>query len=223
MKILMLLASFIMLAQSGIAEADPVLCGAVDVTVTADDASIANAVCSVSERAMFQFRACNLGPFPEPLRVDIVGSLSANCVGLYHCNQNWVELLEPSSMQALRQGDGVFGFLTEEEYFRSIVVHELAHAAFDAVPCPYEGCVVANEYIAYAMQVMSLSPDYRKLFEERSGLDRRVSVVEFSRLMLDLAPERFGARAWAHLQQRDDPCGYIGAIVNGSVLLDHER
>ena len=223
MRKVLLAASAFLICLSGQSWADIVRCTDIDVTVNSDSVALAQEVCTAAVQAQTQFQQCNLGSTSNPLRVDIVETLPDSCVGLYHCQQDWIELLAPSLMQTLRKEDGAFHFLSETAYFRSVVVHELAHAAFDKERCPFDGCVVGNEYVAYAMQVMSLSADDRSAFEVHAGLNRRVSVVELTRLLLDLAPERFAARAWTHLQQRDDPCGYIGEIVSGAVLLDRER
>lgn len=215
------IGSLIVFAQPGLAEV--LRCPTSEVIVRSRIADVSDLICSASERAAVQFQHCNLPPLNGPIRIDVTDVLPADCVGLYHCHQNWIEVLPPSAMRDLQKPEGNLAFLSEADYFQSVVVHELAHAAFDTVKCPFDSCVVANEYVAYTMQVMSLTDSARITFAENAGLDRRVSVVELSRLLLDLAPERFAARAWAHLQQRDDPCGFIGQIIGGSIVLDRER
>jgi len=102
-------------------------------------------------------------------------------------------------------------------------VHELTHAASDVVPRPFENCVATDEYIAYAMQVMSLTPEARAVFEARTRYDRKISRDELSPMILYMAPDLFTRKAWNHFSQRDDPCGFIRQLADKTILLDRER
>ena len=189
-------------------------------SVQSDDAQIA---CEAVKQALVLFEQCNIPYPPRQLRIDIVDELEPGCVALYHCHEDWIEVLTPFVMDVRRSPDGVFAFMAIDEYFQSVIVHELAHSAFDAVPCPFETCVVADEYVAYAMQIMSMQPDARRSFEDASGLGRKVSRDELNAMTLFMAPDLFARKTWAHLSQRSDRCGFIGKIMDGIVVLDRER
>ena len=126
-------------------------------------------------------------------------------------------------MQVRREEGDAFSHLGLEEYFHSVVVHELTHAAADGMPCPYQACVAAAEYIAYVLQVMSLDPDEQAAFEANSAINRRISTDELSPIILYMAPDLFSQKALAHFSQRDDPCGYIGQLVDGAIIINTER
>jgi hypothetical protein len=126
-------------------------------------------------------------------------------------------------MEPRRTPGGAFTFLGRDDYYQSVIVHELAHVAFDDVPCPFEACMASNEYVAYAMQVMSLSPAAQGQFASNSGLNRHVSRDKLSAIILLMAPGRFAQKVWAHLSQQNDPCAFIGQIMEGTILLDRER
>ena len=183
----------------------------------------AQAVCDAVEQAGALFEQCNVPKISRPITITIVDDLKEGCVAVFHCGENSIEVLPPLLMQAKRDPEGAFADLAIEEYFGSVVVHELTHAANENMPCPFKSCVTADEYIAYSMQVMSLEAQSQKLFEARSGLDRRVSSDELSPIMLYMAPGLFAQKAWAHLSQRDDACHYIGQLVEGHILLDRDR
>ena len=203
--------------------ADTISCGQSDIQVRADHPADAELTCDAVRRAEVLFAHCNMPPFKHPLRVEIVRDLKPRCVAIYHCGESWIEVLEPRLMEERRSAEGAFGFQSTSDYFQSVLVHELAHATFDNVPCPFEACIVANEYVAYALQVMSLTPEAQALFARNSGLDRRVSRDELNAVILFMAPGRFAQLAWAHVLQRGDACGFIGQIMDGTVLLDRER
>lgn len=198
-------------------------CAKSNVTVDASDATLSEMTCKAAEHATLLFERCNVPSLSGSVHINIVDNLELGCVALYHCGEDWVEVLAPSSIAAIRDPDGAFGFLRMEEYFRSVIVHELAHAAFDSVACPFASCVTGNEYVAYNMQVMSMTPQAQSKFAEIAGLDRKISRDELSPANLFMAPNLFAQKAWTHLSQRDDSCEFIGQITDGTVLLDREH
>ena len=203
--------------------AETFLCEGTNVSVHPHQSAYADMTCEAVKRAEAVFDQCNLPPFSDPIRIEFVSELEPGCVALYHCGEHWIEVLEPPLMDTRRSSEGAFAFLAIEDYFQSVIVHELAHTTFDDVPCPFEACITANEYVAYAMQVMSLTPGAQTEFAANSELDRRVSRDELSLILLFMAPGRFAQKAWAHLSQRDDPCAFVGHIMDGTALLDRER
>jgi hypothetical protein len=70
---------------------------------------------------------------------------------------------------------------------------------------------------------MSLDPDERAAFQANSAINRRISIDELSPIILYMAPDLFSQKPWAHFSQRDDPCGYIGQLVDGTIIIDTER
>lgn len=200
--------------------ADTRLCDAADVSVTAENTEYAALVCNVVTAAADQFPSCALPALADNLRIDVVDALRAGCFGLYHCDENRVEVLAPPSLEPFRDPIAVFAHLSTEAYFQSIVMHELAHAATDGMPCSFDGCVVEVEYIAHVMQVMSLEPDALRIFEQELEMDQPVSTDTLNPLILFLVPEVFAQNAWKHFNQQDDPCGFIGQLVSGQVLID---
>ena len=183
----------------------------------------AKLVCSSVEVAVSLFDQCNMPLLSSPLKIQLVDNLDGGCVGLYHCGQDLIEVLEPSLMASKRDPDGAFAFLPVTEFFRSTIVHEFAHAVTHRSPCPFGTCLIRDEYVAYAMQVMSLTMEQQAQFAAIAGLDRKISRDELSIIGLFMAPHLFSQLVWTHLTQRDDPCRFIGQLSKGEVLLDRER
>jgi hypothetical protein len=192
------------------------------VHVEATRSEDADRVCEAVQVAQSVFDGCGLPGVPSGLRINVVENLRHGCVALYHCGENWIETLAPDAMQKRRLPGSAFEWLDIEDYFRSVVVHELAHAVFDELPCPFEACVAAAEYISYALQVMSLTPKQQKTFEERAALDRKISRDELNAMYLFMAPSKFAQKAWTHVSQREDPCAFLGQVIDGTVLFDRE-
>ena len=200
-----------------------VICDGTVVTVNTTDEDVAEMVCQSAVRAETLFEQCNVPKLEKPVQIDIVDKLMPRCVAVYHCGEELIEVLTPALMDAKREEKGAFSFLPIESYFRSVIIHELVHAAFDSVPCPFASCTVGNEYVAYSIQVESLTPEEQQRFEDSAAIDRKVFRDELNIMIYELAPHRFAQKAWVHFTQRDDPCGFVGQITEGTVLLDYER
>lgn len=206
------------------AQPQPLQCDGSTAAVIAERPDDAALACKALTRAHALFGACNIPPITRPLNIDVTDDIDTGCFGLYHCGDNRIELLTPAAMATKRGPDSIFADLPLDRFFQSIVVHELTHAALDDAPCPFAGCLVGHEYVAYVMQIMSLTPEQRRRLEERADLvGRRISRDELSSTMYFMAPERFAVKAWMHFTQRADPCGFLGQIVEGTVVLQRER
>ncbi|MCK8464786.1 hypothetical protein MUY35_13090 [Aliiroseovarius sp. S1339] len=205
------------------AAAETTLCKNVNVAVSANDKKIVETVCDTAHRAARLFSQCHLPALAETIQIDVVSVLPDGCNAQYHCGKNRIEVLSPEIMRRHRNKDGAFGFLTDDAFYQSVIVHELTHASFDKVPCPFNTCIVTDEYVAYAMQIMSLSVDAQEVFRAKSDLDHQVSRDELSEILLFLSPDRFAQKTWAHLSQRPDACAFIHKLTGGAVYLDHER
>ncbi len=216
-------ATAVLMLLSWPAQAEPVSCDGSDVTVYGARPQDAQLVCAAVARAKQTFESCNVPPITRPLRIDIVETLKANCFGQYHCGEDWIELLSPSAMKAKHLPGSIYADLPDDAFFQSILVHELTHAAIKDVPCPFDNCLIANEYLAYVMQIRSLSPEAQLLFLKGADLDSKISRDELNQMIYFMAPDIFARKSWLHFTQREDPCGFIGQIVEGTVLLDYER
>lgn len=197
-------------------------CETVPITVETDSDDLAQRICRVAERAIAANTACNV-PLTRPIEIATLESLSANCIGLYHCGEDRIEVLTPEAMTALRDRTGLFSALPDDIYYDSVIAHELVHAAYDAVPCPFDACIATSEYLSYALQIRSLPTDLRADLEAAADLNRRVARDELNMMFLFMAPNKFAAKAWTHFSQRPDPCAYAGQIMNGSIFFDFEH
>ena len=176
-------------ALSCAVSAETLTCDGGQVTVSYQNAWNGELVCDAVAEAVTLFAQCNVPQITRPLKIEIVDDVVAGCAAVYHCGEDYIEILSPALMQENRDPDGAFIDLTADDYFSSVVVHELAHAANDGMPCPYEACVAADEYIAYSMQIMSMDPDAQTTFEARAGLDRKISADELNPIILYMAPQ----------------------------------
>lgn len=85
-----------------------------------------------------------------------------DCHDLYYCGKYHIELLTEERLQEKQSEIELFSKLSPKVYYDSILVHELAHAAYDTVECPFGDTYTAtSEYLAYALQLRFLSDEDR--------------------------------------------------------------
>lgn len=204
------------------AAAQTVNCPDAPVRVTGDDPGLTQRSCVTAGRMQKLLRNCELPGFDASIDIEIVEDIDAPCLARFHCGEARIEILSLAEMERRWNPLGAFGFLDVEAYFHSVLVHEMAHAIYDLVPCPVEDCVASTEYLAYALQVLSLDLDARQIFADRAGIVAPITGDELNAILLYVAPERFAQKVWAHLNQQEDRCAYLGRIARGEVFFDFD-
>jgi hypothetical protein len=197
-------------------------CEGVDASIETEDGELAGRLCALVEESVASLAESRLS-VPLPLRIEVKPNLETGCLGVYHCGTSQIDLFDPGSFAQAGADQGPFAGIPTERYYDSIVTHELAHAAYDDRNCPLSTCPVNQEFIAYAMQVRSLSDADRATFEASGVIEPSDARSYLSSVMLAMSPERFASAAWWHFSRQEEPCDYVGAILSGDVLLDRER
>lgn len=206
------------------ATAEPLICDEAPLEVHAADPALAERTCEAAARVLPLLAECGV-VLARAQTIEIRDAIpgAPDCMGVYHCDADRIELLAPEAMDRLRRQDGAFHALSTPAFFESVLAHELAHAAYDPVPCPFSDCLVTSEYVAYAMQVRSLPSADRAIFETALNLEERVSRYEFSSVGLLMAPDSFARDVWVHFSQREDGCAYVADMMRAEFHLDSPR
>lgn len=111
-----------------------------------------------------------------------------------------------------------FGLPMSAELYRSVVVHEAAHAIAADHFRPERPDVVAHEYLAYTAQIDSLPPALRdRALADASG-DAPVALARFNVFVLGMNPDRFAALAWRHWSEPGNGTVFVQALLAGEVL-----
>ncbi|NNF23973.1 MAG: hypothetical protein HKN63_04115 [Rhodobacteraceae bacterium] len=204
--------------------AEPTLCPAPDpaavaaISVDAPDPALVERICRVAQTAVEELAACNV-VVARPVTIRINDDLPPGCVGQYHCGEGLIEVLSPEFLKERELYDSAFHQLDPKAYFDSIITHELTHAAYDNTFCPFGTCPVTAEFLAYSMQVRSLSEADRLRFLD--GMPRtRVETPADLALVLMMAPGKFAQLAWEFYSRPGKGCDYVGKVMAGDVLLD---
>ncbi|WP_157771549.1 DUF6639 family protein [Thioclava nitratireducens] len=211
----------LLVATASIAGAENTLCQTAALTVEGGTPVARDRICRIAAREIPKLAACNV-MVPEGLTIRFDETLPEDCIGLFHCGEAFVRLLPPDLMAESRKPERAFSGVPDDLYFDSVVVHELTHAAYDKVECPFSDCSATAEYAAYAMQVRSMPIAGREAFEAAAVVDHRITREELNATYYTLSPDRFAQKAWLHFIQREDGCDHMGQIMGGAVFFDEE-
>ena len=212
----------LLVATPSLAGEGETLCRTADVVVMGGTLASRDRICEIAAREIPKLATCNVA-VPDGIKMKFEDAFPESCVGIFHCGEDLIGLLPPDLMAKHREPDRAFVNVPDDVFFDSVVVHELTHAAYDRVECPFADCVATAEYAAYTMQVRSLSTDAREAFEATSTFDEKVARDELSAIYHAFAPDRFAQKAWLHFTQRDDGCELIKQIMDGAVFFDREH
>ena len=205
---------------SGRALADPTACdnGVVSVE-TSNHPELFQQTCNSADKALTLFKSCNL---PEPPVTSIVpaDTLPPSCLALYHCAEDYIEMLTPDALARVMQSEWILSVLQPDALYDSLVVHELAHAVLKGFPCPYGDCMASAEYFAFSLQFMSLEEQDRARIEAKTIVASPVRDEEIDAFLFLVSPSLFAAKTWSHLQQQTDSCGFLRDIAAGTRNFD---
>lgn len=183
---------------------------------------LASLMCEAAETAARELAACNL-PLKAPVEIAISRDLEAkSCVGLYHCREDRIEVLPPDILETATRDTSLLYGLDARTYFKSVIFHELVHAAYDGTPCPFdELCRATTEYLAYSLQIRALDDAARADMGLAKIPADPIHNDEINTMILFLAPDTFAAKSYVHLMQRPDPCAFVAKVAAGEVYFDY--
>ncbi|GAB5510039.1 MAG: hypothetical protein Rhims3KO_14400 [Hyphomicrobiales bacterium] len=194
-------------------------CSSDSFSVTSEQ-DLAPQICAMAADARAELSTCGID-LDHSIEIEIVNALPIGCVGQYHCDEARITLLSMDAMQRQLEEGHPFSTVEPAAYFYSVLVHEIAHASMDGMPCPFSSCVSGQEYVAYAMQMRSLTIEARQQLLTRPDFNRPIETEEINPIIAQLAPDIFMQKAWLHFSQQEDPCGFIGQVVSGDFLFDN--
>lgn len=199
----------------GVVLAETFTCPGQDITVDASSTALANKVCSVAAKSRALLASCHLRQ-TEPFLIEVIHRLPPGfeeCFGVYHCNNDLVQVLDPDALSDASRRTGTFGSLPADVLFDSLLVHEISHVyAYQSRLGPPQ-TIAEVEYIAYAMQLESLPAAARDTLLTDYPVVPPVSLMELNDIILSFSPEVFAVKAWTHFRTEGNGCGFIRSIL----------
>lgn len=190
------------------------------VVVTAANSTDAGSACAAAADA-FVFLDANGLSTAEPIHVHVVSRLPDekldDALGCYDHRDRQIHVLDLASCR--RKGK-ILGQPADEELHRSVIVHEVAHAAAAARFAVARPALAAQEYIACVAQLAVLAPATRERILERYPGTGFETTAQISSSIFLIEPNYFAAQAWRHFVKPENGATFIRRLLAGELPLD---
>ena len=107
--------------------------------------------------------------------------------------------------------------------YESVIVHEVSHAIVEQNLAYRPSSRVVHEYIAYAAQLSTMTPDLRRDILRRYQRPGYADVDEMSWVYYELDPSGFGVKVYRHFLTLTDPGRFLHDLLDGTIRPPAER
>lgn len=189
------------------------------VLVDTEDRELHGRICKTVESALPRLAECKL-TLVDPILISFteqldLGSPELVCFGRYHLRKDRIELLKPTAFERSHSSSKLWAPIPMSEHFDSVVVHEFTHALLDQATLKEQTCRADDEYIAYAMQMASLSESTRVALIASVAVSAPTSTEEINSTILNISPVAFAIKSWLHFSQPENGCDFVEKIIRG--------
>lgn len=190
-------------------------CAEAAVHVTGASATERRLACSAASEALQLLGQCQISPRTPP-HVEILNEvrqpLGRPIFGLFDTKRGRVAITRFANVSGLVKGTP-YDALPQEEFYKSMIVHEVVHAVMHQNLKRPATSLAAYEYPAYALQIASLSPSTRQEFLRSFGQIEIGPDSIFSDALLHFDPFFFAARAYQHYRTSVNGCTHLSALL----------
>jgi hypothetical protein len=141
-------------------------------------------------------------------------------IGAYDAANRRVDMLTLKQSRRLCEMLSPFDISMNESLYISFAAHEFAHAIAGQNFTYSQPSILAQEYIAYVVQIETMDKDLREKILRRYSVPAFASADEMSMLYYELNPSAFGVKSYRHFKGLDDPGGYLDKLLSGMVRPD---
>lgn len=195
-------------------------CVKTDVHVNAGSRKDALLACTSARRTLRHLGRIGV-VLRNQLAIDIVpGSSLAGGMqsyGRFDPDANRVSVARPADIGKLRREQDPYSALPPRALFRSVLAHELVHAALQSNDLPMSRDRIAQEYMAYAIEIQLMGPRSRRAFLRAAPVVVSNDLGQFTELGLAFAPQAFGAAAYRHYSGVRDRPAFLAGVLQGSI------
>jgi hypothetical protein len=204
------------LALAGPAAAQVTDCAEGQVSIGGAPPALAADLCRMSHDALSAMTACALQQ-SRPIHVDVVDEVPhpfATCLAAFDCDYDRVRIVIRDDYAGLVEPEDPYAQVPPEVLMRALLTHELAHALVFQTAAGREVALTDHEYIAAAMELEQMPPEWRALILDSAGFtapaEGRINIWIYR-----MSPRRFAANAWLHFSQPGNGCALVDDLVGG--------
>jgi uncharacterized protein DUF6639 len=177
-------------------------------------------ICAAVERTTGLFRQCGFMEFPR-IRVQVetepVNVCGVDAFGSFDAERQTIRITDAATCKKLANLNAAYAPLPSDEFYQSIVVHEVAHHFFRSHMNGKKASHATHEYVAYAMQIASMPLQIRNQFLNSFQREPAEDLNPFVDMLLLMSPVYFGVLAYDHFSAPGNGCRVLQEIVRGEI------
>ncbi len=209
-----------LVAGAGIAYGANQRCPGTTVIVRSGEPRDVASVCRAATIATKLLSRCGIERNLD-LGVTLIDEVRHPCgvavLGQYLTKQDMIELTTFSGCVDALAPDNAYRQLPQREAWRSLAVHEITHGIVSRAARAKDLAPMAQEYVAYAIQISSLSADSRRKLLEAMPGRAPSDTTSFNELYHAIDPLRFGVNAYRHYSAMPDGCAFLNQLMRGEI------
>jgi len=193
-------------------------CAGIELRIDGANEKEAELICRGTKGAIDFLRKCEMG-FEGQLFFDVVSQDSekceANSYAAFDVRSRKIILANLETCSRMFNHSRFSKSVNVEDYFSSIVAHEVTHPIIDPVLGDVPHRQLVHEYAAYTAQFSQLSPQILAEINAGSKTLRHVALSDLSAVIYHMAPETFGMMAFSHFLGPDGGCQTLASLLTG--------
>jgi hypothetical protein len=197
-------------------------CAMTRTVVEAADSATIDAVCDAAVTAVATLAQCGIRD-GKGLRVVIhEGSVSLwelPVFGAFEIASRTLHITHIAEAETLMKGHTALRELDRSTFYKSIIVHEMAHAIVHDWLAGRPTNILVAEYAAFAAQFVAMPADMRENLLAHYPASASVTLDDFRLIVLILDPFSYGAMTYQHFSHLADGCRWLKELLEGSVGL----
>lgn len=202
--------------------ADGNACDDIPVTVDAADRSDHARICRGARQALTFLAGIGLDT-SEPLSVlasdaEAAGHHAAE-VGSYDTRDHRVRVRTFDGCARLASAEPLFRVPMEESLYASFIAHEIAHAVIHANAGQHRTARIAQEYIAYVVQLETMPESLRARILARYDQEGFNKASDIGETYLLIDPHAFAVKAYRHFLKTENGASFLRRLANGTATL----
>ncbi len=174
-------------------------------------------LCAAARDALRLLGACRIDA-SRAIRVEteprVTHPFGRDVIAYYDSRRDVVRVTHVADAAAL-VADTPYRVLAPEDFYRSMVVHEIVHAVMAQRAKRMPTSASAQEYPAYALQIASLPEGARARLLETLHSEQDARSAHFNDIVLAFDPFYFATRAYAHFTAPGSGCARLHALLSG--------
>lgn len=199
------------------AHAEVEICADSMFEVDAESSDLRQRLCNMASALTTEMAQCQLTQ-TRPLLIEVVADIShplGNCLAYFDCDYDLIRLTDPANYSDQLDDTTVYGAVPPEVTLQALLTHELAHALLTQTAEPRIVEMVDHEYVAAAMELDLLAPEWREVFAEAAPVSLPPKIGLIDLFIYGMAPRKFAVNAWQYFSQPENGCDLIGRIARG--------